>query len=656
MGWLERHLGLGSALGLVLGAGGEAWLRLNAPASGDAPNSVLVALSAASGFAATAMLLGGLGALAMGATPRPIVRSLARLGSAFGLALLATYHAAGLLLYQRAASYPGLSALRMLAASPRQLADQAVESYAPELIGLALLFSGLVAVGYGLLGAAPENTPGLRRRAWLVVGLPVALHCGCLALGLGVYGAVYLRATPEGALLASVADAEPAASATRSARPEDGPPRSAETAFWRSVAGHRGARPNVILLVLESVSAAHLGSGGYARPVSPRLDALAQQSLRATRAWSTSSQSNYAQMALLSSLHPRRGEHLDTYTELPYPRVLPHDVFARLGYATATVSSQNESWLGMRTFQTTATPNPILDAANHPGPHLGTGLEGKLPDHVSVDRALAWIDSVPREQPFQLYLNLQRTHFPYELPAGFPAPFQPADPDPARFGFLGYPASELDAARNRYDNALGYVDAQVGRLSDALAARDRLRDTLWVITADHGESFHDQGLVTHGNSLRESQTRVPLWIHWPGRVTPGEHTGPVSALDVMPSLLALLGLPAHPAYQGRASLGGIEPPGAPAAQYLTLQGLRYGDAIVCWPYKLIHDSNLARLSLYDLARDPAETADLMDPNQPRARALAEVLLTMVQNQRAYHGDPSRMARSFAPRLPACPKL
>jgi arylsulfatase A-like enzyme len=363
-------------------------------------------------------------------------------------------------------------------------------------------------------------------------------------------------------------------------------------------------------------------------------------------------------MALLSSLHPRRGEHLDTYEDIAYPRVLPHDVFARLGYATATVSSQNESWLGMRAFQTTATPNPILDAANHPGPHLGTGLEGKLPDHVSIDRALTWIASLPRDKPFELYLNLQRTHFPYELPEGFEAPFfQPADPDPARFGYLGYPESELPAARNRYDNALRYVDGQVGRLHDALAASGRLRDTLWVITADHGESFHDQGLVTHGNSLRESQARVPLWFHWPGHVPPGEHGDPVSALDVMPSVLSLLGLPPHPAHQGQAFVGerAIGADGR-AAQYLTLQGLRYADAIVCWPYKLIHDSNRARLSLHDLEHDPHEAQDRMDPNDRRARALAETLLAMVQAQRAYHSDPARMAQQYAPPLPPCPGL
>jgi arylsulfatase A-like enzyme len=310
----------------------------------------------------------------------------------------------------------------------------------------------------------------------------------------------------------------------------------------------------------------------------------------------------------------------------------------------------------MRAFQTTTTPNPILDAANHPGPHLGAGLEGKLPDHVTVERALQWLDGVSPERPFELYVNLQRTHFPYELPAGIDAPFQPADPDPSRFGFLGYPPSELAAARNRYDNALRYVDAQVGRLYDGLAARGRLRDTLWVITGDHGESFHDQGLVTHGSSLRESQTRVPLWVLWPGHVPPGEHAEAVSTLDVMPTLLSLLGLPAHPSYQGRAFAGERPSTGAHAAQYLTLQGLRYADAVVCWPFKLIHESNRARLWLHDLAHDPEEARDLMSTRDPRARALAETLLTMVQAQRAYHADHTRMAQQFAPRLPPCPAL
>src|SRR5690606_4975372 len=120
-----------------------------------------------------------------------------------------------------------------------------------------------------------------------------------------------------------------------------------------------------LLVMLESVATGFVGYLGSDLGVTPNLDSLAESGLVMTRAWSTATHSNYAQMAVLSSLVPRRGLGLDTYETLHYPRVLLHDVFSKLGYAPATISSQDESWQGMHRFQDTGTPHWFADARSH---------------------------------------------------------------------------------------------------------------------------------------------------------------------------------------------------------------------------------------------------------------------------------------------------
>jgi arylsulfatase A-like enzyme len=239
------------------------------------------------------------------------------------------------------------------------------------------------------------------------------------------------------------------------------------------------------------------------------------------------------------------------------------------------------------------------------------------------------------------------------LPEGFSGAYQPADPNAGTFGFLAYPKRDRELALNRYDNALRYVDAQVGRIRDALERRGQLDDTLWVISADHGELFHEHGHVTHGKTLYDREARVPLLLHWPSQLAAADSQVAVSTLDIMPTVLELLRLPPHPAYQGRSFANLRRRAADPSGIYLSLQGLRYGDAVVCWPWKLIHESSHGRLLLYDLEHDPAEQHDLMRREHPRARPLAELLLTQVTRQLAYHADAEAQRTHFAPALLPC---
>lgn len=143
----------------------------------------------------------------------------------------------------------------------------------------------------------------------------------------------------------------------------------------------------------------------------------------------------------------------------------------------------------------------------------------------------------------------------------------------------------MHVVENRFDNALRYVDEQIGRLVAHLRRSGELDDTLIVVVSDHGEAFHEHELVTHARSLYDTEVRTPLVFHWPARLPPEVRDAPVSHVDVLPSILALVGVPPHPAHQG-TSLFPPEPGEGlpPRPVHLVTHGYRPIDAIVCWPW------------------------------------------------------------------------
>ena len=185
-------------------------------------------------------------------------------------------------------------------------------------------------------------------------------------------------------------------------------------------------------------------------------------------------------------------------------------------------------------------------------------------------------------------------------------------------------------------------------------------NSLWIVTSDHGELFFEKGLVTHGRTLYEAEARVPLLLHWPDGIEPEERTEPVSHLDIMPTVLQLLGLPAHPAFQGRsfALANAARGEEDPKAVFMNIQGLRFADAIVCWPYKLILDRTGETQLLFDLARDPAESSNIIEQRPEITTRLADSLKRQLLAQLDYHSENAvdLRRRRYQPRLLRCPRF
>ncbi len=424
--------------------------------------------------------------------------------------------------------------------------------------------------------------------------------------------------------------------------------------LWQKTAKRlEGPRPNVLLIMMESVGLDHLGYEGYERATTPALDTLARESVRFRTARATASHSNYAQMAVLSSLFPRRFSGLDTYRRLDYPRVLWHDFLGTLGYVTATHSSQDESWQGMIRFQKTDTKTEFHHAGTYEGRRINMGSEKIVPDQVTITRAIKWIDKT--EGPWGLYVNLQSTHFPYRIPQGAPQKYTPTRPTRGKFHYLNYLKEDLPIVVNRYDNALSYVDAQIGRIYQFLKRAGKLENTIVVVTADHGELFWDHDMVTHGRSLFEKEVRVPLLIRYPSQLSPRDELASVSTLDILPTVAELLNVPSHPAFQGVSLLGGAAQ-SASRPSFMNIQGMKSQDAVICGRLKFINNRSAGLWELYDLSLDEGEQKNLAQAETSQALKLHLLLQAQMHAQMRYHSpkSPQQRAARYAPRFASCP--
>lgn len=418
---------------------------------------------------------------------------------------------------------------------------------------------------------------------------------------------------------------------------------------------------NVIVVVVESLRSDQLESFGGVREVMPRVDALARAGRSFPDNYTQASHSNYADPAILSSHYPLRATSVHLYPKVPtYPRVLIYDVLKALGWHTAVVSSQNENWGRMINYLRTGGVDHFFHSETFDGPTYvprndtgfvsflkGGKRSGKIDDRFTVDEAMRWIETLPAQEPFFVYLNLQNSHLPYETPADFPQRY-PTGEIPFTIRFGGYPKDGVDLVKDVYANSLSYVDHQLGRLLDFLAERGVSQRTLVIVTGDTGQAFYEHGFVAHANKVYNEVMQVPLLFHGPG-IEQGVDLRPAQHIDIPPTILAALGLPPHPGFQG-VSLLAPNPDPARARFIMAQSPLAHQYAVVVGDFKLSYDVRRGQTLLVDLAADPAERRNLAAAMPERAKALRGRLDAWRAHQLEYYRDAREQALRYPPVL------
>ncbi len=362
------------------------------------------------------------------------------------------------------------------------------------------------------------------------------------------------------------------------------PPRLAALALALALAGAPGlscsggfdpAHQDVVLVVVDTLRADHLGVYGYERATSPRLDAFARRAAVFDTAWSAAPWTLPSVMSIMTSRYPsaHRVENDGLRLADDVPTVA--ETLQRAGYATGGfvshvyVSSLYGFGRGFEVFDDFGL--------SQPGYRLEAGMEPPA-DRVT-DAALAWLRGQGR-RPVFLLVHYFDPHWPYAPPEAYRALFPDAYHGPldasydAISKFLDPLAPIPEDYRrfliDRYDGEVRFVDDQLGRLLDGLAASGRAPRSWVLVTADHGEEFKDHGSMGHGRRLYEETIHVPLII---GRAA-GQGSGgaggsrvatPVSGIDLFPTIAALAGAAAPAGLQGTSlapllGRGGNAPP------------------------------------------------------------------------------------------------
>lgn len=186
-------------------------------------------------------------------------------------------------------------------------------------------------------------------------------------------------------------------------------------------------------------------------------------------------------------------------------------------------------------------------------------------------------------------------------------------------------------SRDLYDGEVAFVDQQVGRLLDYIKGSPFDKNTIIVITADHGEAFGEHGLIRHGFEIWEELVRVPLIVHVPGAdaVRIKQRRG---GIDVVPTIIEALGLPA-PSGEGDDFVSGqsllpdvIQPPGHQPQSRIVFVDMPAGpnnaerQALIEDDLKLIVSGGRP-LGLYNLKEDPGEKKDLLDDAELKEQQL-----------------------------------
>jgi arylsulfatase len=321
-------------------------------------------------------------------------------------------------------------------------------------------------------------------------------------------------------------------------------------------------RPNVVLIVVDTLRADFLGAYGYDGGTSPNLDTLAARSVVFDRAVAASALTAPSHASIMTSRYVREHSigYLNGGTRLVGRPTLA-SVFRDAGYDTAAFISNS---IIRRRVGLDAGFDVYDDAL--PDSERNRPYAFERTAEATTDRAVEWLRR-DATTPFFLWVHYQDPHGPYtppdELVAEFDRPPDPSErPLPVldgQSGHRGIPAYQAlpglryaSQYRARYAAEIRYFDQALARLLEAIDTREGEGGTVLLLTADHGESMGEgQYFFAHGHATTPDLVRVPFILCAPG-LAAGRNAGLVHHVDVMPTLLDLAGLPLPPGLRGLA--------------------------------------------------------------------------------------------------------
>jgi arylsulfatase len=385
-----------------------------------------------------------------------------------------------------------------------------------------------------------------------------------------------------------------------------------------------------------------MGVYGYSRPTSPKLDEYARQGVVFDRAYAQAASTFPSTAAVFTGRYPSDTQMAnERMFELSQECKTLAEVLKDAGYRTGFFSANP-----LHAYDCFGTLDRWSPGFEQGFDEYFVGSEfysNRLRAAALNERAIQWIGQPQRRGPFLACIWYIDVHTPYEPPPEFrelfPDPYEDevdGNEEMRELWKTGKPISEEGRQHliNLYDAEIAYTDSSIGDMLDTLADKGVLANTLVMVTADHGEAFHEHGQWVHGFGLYEELIHIPLLIIPPQAQTRSKlsrNDSLVGLIDLMPTMLDYAAVPSEKRpdeIQGvnlrqlvegtvtsierhaiAAELGlplkpGVEPTAALSSR-----------AIITERFKLIETwmpEEPATVLLFDLEQDPLEQHSLAD--------------------------------------------
>jgi arylsulfatase A-like enzyme len=396
----------------------------------------------------------------------------------------------------------------------------------------------------------------------------------------------------------------------------------ASCSFFRS-----SGQDNVVLIIVDTLRPDRLGCYGFPLGTSPNIDKLSQEGVRFSKVATCAPVTLPSVSAILTSTYPvfnnvrYNGRFFlnDSSTTLA-------EVLKQHGYTTAAfvggfpLDSRFKVNQGFDSYDSDFSSSVKKKKRKW----IGNEVEGFERTAAEVnERVFPWLDA-NKDKKFFLMVHYFDPHWPYEPPAPYDQRFQ-----------------------SPYNGEVAYTDEHVGRLLEKLESLGLKDKTLIVLTGDHGEGLGAHKELTHGQFLFDTTVLVPLIMHHPRLPRGKQVDGMVKTLDIMPTILDFVDLPAPPDTQGISLLPALKK-GAHEEPALLETMLPYYETedthdipvkitgLRTLEWKLVYVTLEKETGeeyvgqLYHIKRDPFEMLDVFDENRDTFNELMNQMIALTR--------------------------
>ncbi len=469
-------------------------------------------------------------------------------------------------------------------------------------------------------------------------------------------------------------------------------------------------KPNILWICTDQQRWDTLGCYGNPFVRTPRLDRLAERGVLFEHAYSQSPICTPSRASFLTGRYPRTTRTRQNGQCIPDDEILITRQLAEAGYVCGLSGklhlSTCEPQACPHTERRIEDGYSVFHWSHHPSPdwpeneyanwlrtrgveYRGSPFRGSAYVQAGMPaehhqtawcagRAVDFIENAAKsERPWLFSYNCFDPHFPFDPPVEYleryldrldeiPLPnyvegelagkprFQQPELREAYHHVGSHRFAEMTDADHRLVRAaywamIDLIDAQVGRMLDALERTGQADNTIVIFTSDHGELLGDHGLYYKGPYFYDPAIRVPLIISWPGRIEPGRCSALVELMDLAPTLLDAVGLPWHSGMQARSFWSTLLDPAKRGAfredvyceyyngMHAQAEPKPFATMLRTERRKLVVAHGLEPGELYDLAEDPNETHNRWD--DPGYQTIKMQLLKRLSDRMAWTVDP-----------------